>query len=105
MPAYNGGLFDRARASLLVRTMVPDAVMAPIIALALTGIALTTSLRCVVYLSLAGAIWLFWSIAAHDWFDMLAMSASVNNIAFIALPPMLLGWLGSIFFYGVASVQ
>lgn len=31
MPAYNGGLFDRARAPLLVRTMVPDAVMAPII--------------------------------------------------------------------------
>ena len=31
MPAYNGGLFDRARAPLLVRTKVPDAVMAPII--------------------------------------------------------------------------
>jgi hypothetical protein len=31
MPAYNGGLFDRARSPLLVRTRVPDAVMAPII--------------------------------------------------------------------------
>lgn len=31
MPAYNGGLFDRARAPLLARTSVPDAVMAPII--------------------------------------------------------------------------
>ena len=31
MPAYNGGLFDRARAPLLERTNVPDAVMAPII--------------------------------------------------------------------------
>ena len=31
MPAYNGGLFDRARAPLLARTNVPDAVMAPII--------------------------------------------------------------------------
>ena len=31
MPAYNGGLFDRARAPLLVRTKVPDKVMAPII--------------------------------------------------------------------------
>ena len=31
MPAYNGGLFDRARAPLLERTVVPDAVMAPII--------------------------------------------------------------------------
>ncbi len=31
MPAYNGGLFDRARAPLLERTTVPDAVMAPII--------------------------------------------------------------------------
>jgi hypothetical protein len=31
MPAYNGGLFDRARAPLLERTRVPDAVMAPII--------------------------------------------------------------------------
>ena len=31
MPAYNGGLFDRARSLLLVRTDVPDAVMAPII--------------------------------------------------------------------------
>ena len=30
MPAYNGGLFDRARAPLLERTRVPDAVMAPI---------------------------------------------------------------------------
>jgi hypothetical protein len=31
MPAYNGGLFDRARAPLLERTLVPDKVMAPII--------------------------------------------------------------------------
>ena len=31
MPAYNGGLFDRARAPLLERTHVPDKVMAPII--------------------------------------------------------------------------
>lgn len=31
MPAYNGGLFDRARSPLLVRTRVPDKVMAPII--------------------------------------------------------------------------
>ena len=31
MPAYNGGLFDRARAPLLERTRVPDKVMAPII--------------------------------------------------------------------------
>ncbi len=31
MPAYNGGLFDRARSLLLERTNVPDAVMAPII--------------------------------------------------------------------------
>lgn len=31
MPAYNGGLFDRARSPLLERTIVPDAVMAPII--------------------------------------------------------------------------
>ncbi len=31
MPAYNGGLFDRARAPLLERTRVSDAVMAPII--------------------------------------------------------------------------
>lgn len=31
MPAYNGGLFDRARSKLLERTNVPDAVMAPII--------------------------------------------------------------------------
>jgi len=31
MPAYNGGLFDRARAPLLERTNVPDAIMAPII--------------------------------------------------------------------------
>ena len=31
MPAYNGGLFDRARSPLLERTHVPDAVMAPII--------------------------------------------------------------------------
>ena len=31
MPAYNGGLFDRARSPLLERTRVPDAVMAPII--------------------------------------------------------------------------
>ena len=31
MPAYNGGLFDRARSPLLARTRMPDAVMAPII--------------------------------------------------------------------------
>jgi hypothetical protein len=31
MPAYNGGLFDRARAPILERTFVKDAVMAPII--------------------------------------------------------------------------
>ena len=31
MPAYNGGLFDRARAPLLERTLISDAVMAPII--------------------------------------------------------------------------
>ena len=31
MPAYNGGLFARARAPLLERTLVPDTVMAPII--------------------------------------------------------------------------
>jgi hypothetical protein len=31
MPAYNGGLFNRARAPLLERTTVPDKVMAPII--------------------------------------------------------------------------
>lgn len=31
MPAYNGGLFDRARAALLERTRVPDNIMAPII--------------------------------------------------------------------------
>ena len=31
MPAYNGGLFERARSPLLERTRVPDAVMAPII--------------------------------------------------------------------------
>ena len=31
MPAYNGGLFERARAPLLERTNVPDAIMAPII--------------------------------------------------------------------------
>lgn len=31
IPAYNGGLFDRARAPLLERSRVPDAVMAPII--------------------------------------------------------------------------
>jgi len=31
MPAYNGGLFDRARSKLLERTNVPDAVIAPII--------------------------------------------------------------------------
>jgi len=31
MPAYNGGLFDRARSPLLERTRVPDAVMAHII--------------------------------------------------------------------------
>ncbi|MEY4979130.1 MAG: hypothetical protein RLZZ352_1400 [Pseudomonadota bacterium] len=30
MPAYNGGLFDRARAPLLERTKVPDKIMAPI---------------------------------------------------------------------------
>ena len=31
MPAYNGGLFNRARSLLLTRTKVPDKVMAPII--------------------------------------------------------------------------
>ncbi len=31
MPAYNGGLFDRSRSLLLVRTKVADKVMAPII--------------------------------------------------------------------------
>ncbi len=31
MPAYNGGLFARSRAPLLERSIVPDAVMAPII--------------------------------------------------------------------------
>ncbi|MBK7765654.1 MAG: restriction endonuclease [Sulfuritalea sp.] len=31
IPAYNGGLFDRARSPLLVRSKVPDAIMAPII--------------------------------------------------------------------------
>ncbi len=31
MPAYNGGLFSRARSPLLERANVPDAVMAPII--------------------------------------------------------------------------
>ncbi|MFZ2155333.1 MAG: hypothetical protein WAV72_04300, partial [Bradyrhizobium sp.] len=31
MPAYNGGLFDRRRSPVLVRTKVPDAVMAPLI--------------------------------------------------------------------------
>jgi hypothetical protein len=31
MPAYNGGLFDRARSPLLERTTVADAVLAPII--------------------------------------------------------------------------
>jgi hypothetical protein len=31
MPAYNGGLFDRARSPLLERTRVADSVMAPII--------------------------------------------------------------------------
>jgi hypothetical protein len=31
MPAYNGGLFNRARAPLLERTKVTDAVMAPIL--------------------------------------------------------------------------
>ncbi len=31
MPAYNGGLFDRARAPLLERTHVTDGIMAPII--------------------------------------------------------------------------
>ncbi len=31
MPAYNGGLFDRARSPLLERTTVSDAVLAPII--------------------------------------------------------------------------
>ncbi len=31
MPAYNGGLFDRARAPLLERTNVPDKTLAPII--------------------------------------------------------------------------
>ncbi len=31
IPAYNGGLFDRARSPLLVRSRVPDAILAPII--------------------------------------------------------------------------
>jgi hypothetical protein len=31
MPAYNGGLFDRARSPLLERARIPDAVMAPIL--------------------------------------------------------------------------
>lgn len=31
MPAYNGGLFDRARSPLLERTSVPDAVLLPIL--------------------------------------------------------------------------
>jgi len=31
MPAYNGGLFDRARSKLLVRAQVPDKIIAPII--------------------------------------------------------------------------
>ncbi|MBS0468428.1 MAG: restriction endonuclease [Proteobacteria bacterium] len=31
MPAYNGGLFDRARAPLLERVTVPDKIMAPLI--------------------------------------------------------------------------
>lgn len=31
MPAYNGGLFNRARSLLLTRTKVPDKVLAPII--------------------------------------------------------------------------
>ena len=31
MPAYNGGLFDRARSPLLQRTDIPDALMAPLI--------------------------------------------------------------------------
>jgi hypothetical protein len=31
MPAYNGGLFERARSRLLERTTIPDAVMAPIL--------------------------------------------------------------------------
>lgn len=31
IPAYNGGLFDRARSPILVRSRVPDSVMAPII--------------------------------------------------------------------------
>ncbi len=31
IPAYNGGLFDRARAPLLERSRVPDAVLAPIL--------------------------------------------------------------------------
>ena len=31
MPAYNGGLFERARSLLLERSRIPDAVMAPII--------------------------------------------------------------------------
>jgi Eco57I restriction-modification methylase len=31
MPAYNGGLFDRARSPLLERTNVPDAVLLPIL--------------------------------------------------------------------------
>ncbi|MDR0673546.1 MAG: hypothetical protein LBF93_07785 [Zoogloeaceae bacterium] len=31
MPAYNGGLFDRARSPLLERVRIPDAAMAPIL--------------------------------------------------------------------------
>lgn len=31
IPAYNGGLFDRARSPILARSRVPDSVMAPII--------------------------------------------------------------------------
>ncbi|MDR2366018.1 MAG: hypothetical protein LBD68_09255, partial [Zoogloeaceae bacterium] len=31
MPAYNGGLFERARSQLLERVRIPDAVMAPIL--------------------------------------------------------------------------
>jgi hypothetical protein len=31
MPAYNGGLFERARSPLLERARLPDAVMAPIL--------------------------------------------------------------------------
>ncbi|MDR1350101.1 MAG: hypothetical protein LBJ59_04850, partial [Zoogloeaceae bacterium] len=31
MPAYNGGLFERARSPLLERVVIPDAVMAPIL--------------------------------------------------------------------------